>query len=112
MLAARRKEREYFATSPHYSHLASRMGSEYLGKMLSKVSLQIDARISDRFCNILIHVLLLPQHLESVIKSRLPNILSLVNKTIDELENEMSVLGKPVALDAGVCDDMFNFISK
>jgi hypothetical protein len=33
-----------------------------------------------------------------------------VNKTIDELENEMSVLGKPVALDAGVCNDMFYFI--
>ena len=42
MLAARRKEREYFATSPDYSHLSSRMGSEYLGKMLSKVCLQID----------------------------------------------------------------------
>ena len=39
MMAARRKEREYFATSPDYSHLASRMGSEYLAKLLSKVQL-------------------------------------------------------------------------
>jgi hypothetical protein len=37
MIAARRREREYFATSPDYKHLASRMGSEYLGQMLSKV---------------------------------------------------------------------------
>lgn len=76
MLAARRKEREYFATSPDYSHLASRMGSEYLGKMLSK-------------------------HLEAVIKAQIPSILSLVNKTIDELEGEMNQLGRPIAVDAG-----------
>ena len=37
MMAARRNEREYFATSPDYSHLASRMGSEYLAKLLSGV---------------------------------------------------------------------------
>lgn len=76
MIAARRKEREYFATSPDYSHLANRMGSEYLGKMLSK-------------------------HLEAVIKAQIPSILSLVNKTIDELEGEMNQLGRPIAVDAG-----------
>lgn len=37
MVAARRKEREYFQTSADYAHLASRMGTEYLAKMLSKV---------------------------------------------------------------------------
>lgn len=37
MIAARRKEREYFETSPEYGHLASRMGSEYLAKLLSQV---------------------------------------------------------------------------
>jgi hypothetical protein len=37
MILARRKEREYFATSPDYGHLASKMGSEYLAKLLSKV---------------------------------------------------------------------------
>ncbi|KAK8957348.1 hypothetical protein KSP39_PZI001470 [Platanthera zijinensis] len=52
------------------------MGSEYLGKMLSK-------------------------HLESVIKSRIPGIQSLVSKTIAELEAELSRLGKPVATDTG-----------
>lgn len=36
MIAARRREREYFANSPEYKHLAHRMGSEHLGKMLSK----------------------------------------------------------------------------
>lgn len=38
MIVARRKEREYFATSPDYSHLASKMGSEYLAKLLSKAT--------------------------------------------------------------------------
>jgi len=37
IVAARRKEREYFQSSPDYGHLASRMGSEYLAKLLSKV---------------------------------------------------------------------------
>ncbi|XP_072967351.1 phragmoplastin DRP1E-like [Typha angustifolia] len=76
MILARRKEREYFASSPDYSHLASKMGSEYLAKLLS-------------------------QHLESVIKARIPSIISLVNRTIDELETEMDKIGKPVAVDAG-----------
>jgi hypothetical protein len=39
MIAARRREREYFANSPNYKHLSTRMGSEHLGKMLSKVCL-------------------------------------------------------------------------
>ncbi|KAG6548667.1 hypothetical protein Mapa_009821 [Marchantia paleacea] len=77
MIAARRREREYFQSSQDYGHLAGKMGSEYLAKMLSK-------------------------HLEAVIKSRIPSILALINKTIDELEGEMSHLGKPIAVDAGV----------
>ncbi|CAM8935409.1 unnamed protein product [Rhodiola kirilowii] len=76
MIIARRKEREYFATSPDYGHLASRMGSEYLAKLLSK-------------------------HLESVIRARIPAILSLINRSIDELEAEMDHLGRPIAVDAG-----------
>lgn len=76
MIAARRREREYFANTPEYKHLAHRMGSEHLGKMLSK-------------------------HLENVIKSRIPSIQSLINKTIVELEAELSRLGKPIAADAG-----------
>ncbi|KAJ4827846.1 Dynamin- protein 1B [Turnera subulata] len=76
MIAARRKEREYFQTSREYSHLASRMGSEHLGKVLSK-------------------------HLEQVIKSRIPGLQSLINRTISELESELSRLGRPVATDAG-----------
>lgn len=39
MIAARRNEREYFATSPDYAHMASKMGSEYLAKLLSMVQL-------------------------------------------------------------------------
>ena len=39
MIAARRREHEFFATSPDYGHLAAKMGSEYLAKLLSKVSL-------------------------------------------------------------------------
>ncbi|KAJ3692577.1 hypothetical protein LUZ60_011672 [Juncus effusus] len=76
MIIARRKEKEYFESSPDYSHLASRMGSEYLAKLLS-------------------------QHLESVIKAQIPSITSLINKTINELESEMDHLGRSVATDAG-----------
>ncbi|KAL3622239.1 hypothetical protein CASFOL_033650 [Castilleja foliolosa] len=76
MIAARRREREYFTQTPEYRHLASKMGSEHLGKVLSK-------------------------HLEAVIKSRIPGLQSLINKTIIELESELSRLGKPIATDAG-----------
>ncbi|KAL2478057.1 Dynamin-related protein 1E [Forsythia ovata] len=76
MIVARRKEREYFATSPDYGHLTSKMGSEYLAKLLSR-------------------------HLESVIRARIPSITSLINKSIDELESEMDHLGRPIAVDAG-----------
>ncbi|CAL4932363.1 unnamed protein product [Urochloa decumbens] len=76
MIIARRKEQEFFASSPDYSHLASRMGSEYLAKLLS-------------------------QELEAVIRARIPSITSLINKTIDELESEMDHLGRPIASDAG-----------
>nr|GMD81198.1 dynamin-related protein 1E-like [Ipomoea batatas] len=41
-------------------------------------------------------------HLESVIKARIPAILSLINRSIDELETELSHLGRPVTVDAGV----------
>lgn len=37
MIVARRKENEYFATSPDYGHLANKMGSVYLAKLLSQV---------------------------------------------------------------------------
>lgn len=76
MMAARHKEREYFATSPDYSHLVSRMGSEYLAKILSR-------------------------HLETVIRARIPSIISLINKNIDELEAELDRLGRPIGVDAG-----------
>ncbi|QCD81469.1 dynamin-related protein 1E-like [Vigna unguiculata] len=76
MIAARWREREFFTTSPDYSHLASQMGSEYLARILSK-------------------------HLESVIRVRLPKVASLINRNIDELEAELTRLGRPVAVDAG-----------
>ncbi|KAM0006737.1 putative dynamin stalk domain, Dynamin superfamily [Helianthus debilis subsp. tardiflorus] len=37
MIAARRREGKNFANTPEYRHLASRMGSEHLGIVLSKV---------------------------------------------------------------------------
>lgn len=76
MSNARRRERDFWNNSPEYRHMANRMGSEYLAKMLSK-------------------------HLENVIKSRIPGLQSLISKTIIELETELSRLGKPVATDAG-----------
>jgi hypothetical protein len=47
-------------------------------------------------------ILLSFQHLESVIKARIPGITSLINRSIDELEAELDHLGRPVAVDAGV----------
>lgn len=76
MMAARRKEREYFQTSPEYGHLAHKMGAEYLAKLLSK-------------------------HLENVIRQRIPSIISLINKTIDELNAELDRIGRPIAVDSG-----------
>ncbi|MCL7040294.1 hypothetical protein MKW94_023937 [Papaver nudicaule] len=76
MITARRREREYFATSLDYGHLAPKMGSEYLAKLLSK-------------------------YLESIIKTQIPSIASSINKSIKELEREMDDLGRPVAVDAG-----------
>ncbi|KAL6906361.1 hypothetical protein ACP4OV_003962 [Aristida adscensionis] len=76
MIIARQKEQEFFASSPDYSHLAGRMGSEYLAKLLS-------------------------EQLEAAIRARIPSITSLINKTIDELESEMDRLGRPIGSDAG-----------
>lgn len=44
MISAREKEREYFETSPDYAHLSSRMGSGYLAKLLSQVTLELISR--------------------------------------------------------------------
>ncbi|KAK9276032.1 hypothetical protein L1049_005563 [Liquidambar formosana] len=76
MIAARRKECEYFESSPEYGHLSSKMGSEYLAKLLSK-------------------------HLETVIRQRIPSIIALINKTIDELNAELDRIGRPIAVDSG-----------
>ncbi|KAM7254829.1 hypothetical protein ACFE04_020070 [Oxalis oulophora] len=76
MMYARRKEREYFETSPEYGHLASKMGSEYLAKLLS-------------------------QHLELVIRQKIPSIIALINKNIDDLNAELDRIGRPIAVDSG-----------
>jgi hypothetical protein len=53
--------------------------------------------------NVWLHkILVAMQHLEQVIKSRIPGIQSLITKTIAELETELNRLGKPIANDAGV----------
>ncbi|GAU20386.1 hypothetical protein TSUD_12040 [Trifolium subterraneum] len=76
MIVARKKEREYFETSPEYGHLAHKMGAEYLAKLLS-------------------------EHLEVVIRQRIPSIIALINKTIDELNAELDRIGRPIAVDSG-----------
>ncbi|XP_009762971.1 phragmoplastin DRP1C [Nicotiana tabacum] len=76
MMAARRKEQEYFESSPEYGHLAHKMGAEYLAKLLSR-------------------------HLETVIRQRIPSIIALINKTIDELNSELDRIGRPVGVDGG-----------
>ncbi|XP_051144978.1 phragmoplastin DRP1C [Andrographis paniculata] len=76
MLAARQKEREYFETSPEYGHLAHKMGAEYLAKLLS-------------------------EHLERVIRQRIPSIIAFINKAIDELNAELDRIGRPIGEDGG-----------
>ncbi|XP_047980030.1 phragmoplastin DRP1C [Salvia hispanica] len=76
MIAARQKEREYFESSPEYGHLSHKMGAEYLAKLLS-------------------------QHLEKVIRQRIPSIIALINKTIDDLNAELDRIGRPIGVDGG-----------
>ncbi|KAG2546413.1 hypothetical protein PVAP13_9KG031926 [Panicum virgatum] len=76
MLSARRKEKEYFESSPEYGHLAHKMGAEYLAKLLS-------------------------QHLEAVIRAKIPSIIAMINKTNDEIEAQLDKLGRPIGGDAG-----------
>jgi cell division ATPase FtsA len=42
------------------------------------------------------------QHLEVVIRQRIPSIIALINKTIDELNAELDRIGRPIAVDSGV----------
>lgn len=114
MMAARRKEKEYFETSPEYGHLAHKMGSEYLAKLLSQVTLSIMTLFYLPYYAcviILLKVSLSPitifhfiyfQHLETVIRQRIPSIVALINKTIDELNAELDKIGRPIAVDSGV----------
>lgn len=105
MIAARKNEHEYFATSPDYGHLESKMGSQYLAKLLSRVQFsQCLNRLHEQahIVYFVKWVYFVFQHLESVIKSRIPSISSLINKSVDELESELDQLGRPIAVDAGV----------
>lgn len=111
MIAARRRENEYFANTPEYRHLASRMGSVHLGKVMSKVCeifyWHIHSGCTSYFSAKLVSSLWsffmsCFQHLETVIKSRIPGLQSLINKTIIELETELTRIGKPIAADTGV----------
>jgi len=107
MISAREKEREYFESSPDYAHLASRMGSEYLAKLLSEVPealnliswTYIQTKLPTNLRSFFISTF---QHLESVIKARIPSITGVINKTIDELESELDTIGRAVATDPGV----------
>ncbi|KAI3741380.1 hypothetical protein L1987_59052 [Smallanthus sonchifolius] len=64
---------------------------------INKSVVMIAARIKEQeyFANKLF------QHLESVIKSQIPSLQSLISKTVTELETEMSRLEKPIAMDSG-----------
>lgn len=42
------------------------------------------------------------QHLEAVIRAKIPSIVAMINKTIDEIEAQLDKLGRPVGGDAGV----------
>jgi len=46
LVSARRREREFFQTSPDYAHLAPRMGTEYLAKMVRSTWRRSSSRAS------------------------------------------------------------------
>jgi len=48
------------------------------------------------------HCFLWLQHLEQVIRQKIPSIIALINKTIDELNAELDRIGRPIAVDSGV----------
>lgn len=48
------------------------------------------------------HWFLWLQHLEQVIRQKIPSIIALINKTIDELNAELDRIGRPIAVDSGV----------
>lgn len=50
--------------------------------------------------NCICHVVV--QHLEAVIKARIPSIQAMINKSIDEIELELNQIGRPLTNDAGV----------
>lgn len=70
-----------------------------IGGSLYKLSIVV---LVIRFNSSLNKTWLIFQHLETVIKSRIPGLQSLISKTISELEAELTRLGKPIANDAGV----------
>ena len=42
------------------------------------------------------------QHLETVIRQKIPSIVALINKSIDEINAELDRIGRPIAVDSGV----------
>lgn len=57
---------------------------------------------SKRFCNYYSFSFDVHQHLEKVIRQRIPSIIALINKTIDELNAELDRIGRPIGVDGGV----------
>lgn len=52
--------------------------------------------------NLVTYVWIWFQQLEAIIKARVPGIMSLTNKRIDDIEEELDRLGKPTSIDNGV----------
>jgi hypothetical protein len=51
------------------------------------------------------------QHLEAVIRARIPSIIAMINKTIDELEAELDRMGRPIGGDQGVSKNKATIIT-
>lgn len=58
--------------------------------------------MSKRFCEHISFSFGVHQHLEKVIRQRIPSIIALINKTIDELNAELDRIGRPIGVDGGV----------
>uniref|UniRef100_A0A7N0TFX6 GED domain-containing protein n=1 Tax=Kalanchoe fedtschenkoi TaxID=63787 RepID=A0A7N0TFX6_KALFE len=44
---------------------------------------------------------LLSQHLELVIRQKIPSIIALINKNLDDIKAELDRIGRPIAVDSG-----------
>ncbi|KAK9939825.1 hypothetical protein M0R45_016509 [Rubus argutus] len=111
MIAARRREREYFANTPEYKHLAHRMGSEHLAKMLSKhLETPIATDAGGKLYAIMEIVVYLMEHIKNILMACVLGVHGLLKDLVHKAVNETLELRQYPGLRAEVtnaaCDSL------